>query len=868
MGQEVLLECLKLYAAYDEEAAKRIRDAEVTDYEIYPTHLGEDNLARRHRGKDFFFHSQDGARKEAKRWVQNIKTEDVDLIYIYGIGLGYYYDEIKGWLHKDPTRFVVFLESDYSALNMLFNTPKGLEILKDNQVVIQTFSIENFKVVISLDPRCYLLFSALHDKSIILSSLKSYSEVRESLLLGIKSQIYISTSWHRNVCSDKLTYLKDITRNIISNILKLENESSFEALIGGFKDVPAIITGAGPSVVNDIHLFDEAKKRCLLIGSGTGTNVLNSHGILPHFFVGIDPTSSQESRIRMNNSYMVPCFHKARFSADASRFATGEKVYLNHCTSPFSTRWFEDAIGIRQSLELEAGISSTTFAIAIAHAMGCNPIILSGLDLAYTDNKRYPEVLRPISHGSKAVQDELLIKSKTPLIDKGYEGQEVITKIDWLVEGKLISHFKSNHPEVTLYNATRGGLLIEQVANVSLGEFLKTRSKEYDIEGRLHALIESGAIRGSSTMMPLQAVLEWKRFVEEFLEAIQTERVFFKETLSDGLESRRFGEAMQSGFVTKFKSNPFFETFLESHEELMNGAVFFKKVNLQKAQAKQDTDFIRQAAEDFAEALFAFWENVAREHLQGIEEALSENTETSSAIESDARPVIFSEESGSLKEITPAVFEYSQEKEGFLEGRSCFFSEKRQLLSSSWYSRGNLEGAQEFFYRSGRLFAKRNFVNGRLEGEQSYFFDDGSKRAEMFYKEGKLDGDVIIYYPRGRLNRFLQFKEGKLSGTERFWSARGDLLFSATYKDGKPCGEALEYYRHDKLLRRTVFDDFGKRILIEEFSENGQLLKEGELTPSEEVAMPLAAQDAIENYLNEMERLHYAFGGERERHFF
>lgn len=868
MEQDILSQCLKLYAAYDEEAAKKILEADVAQYEIYPTHLGEDNLARKLGDKDFFFHSQKGARKEAKQWLQSIRMADTELIYIYGIGLGYYYDELLDWLEKDPARFVVFLESDYSALNMLFRTSKGLQILRDNRVIIQTFSIENFKVVISLNPRCYVLFSALSDKSIILSALKSYSDVRGSILLGIKSQIHISTSWHRNVSSDKLTNLKDFTRNIICNILKLEEESSFEALIGGFKDVPAIIAGAGPSVMKDIHLFEAAKKKCLLIGSGTGTNVLNSHGILPHFFVGIDPTSSQESRVRMNSSYMVPCFHKPRFSATASQFATGQKVYLQGCASPFSTRWFEKSLGINQSVEFEAGISSTTFAIEIAHAMGCNPIILSGLDLAYTDNRRYPEVLRAISHGGKAVQDELEAKSRTPLIEKGYEGQEVLTKIDWLVEGKLISIFKGKHPEVALYNGTRGGLLIEHVANVFLDDFLAKVTKEYDIEGRLHALIASGAIESADRNLPRKVIIEWKEFVLCFLREIEKERDACKKIISQPILPSDFAEAMQAEFVRKYKTNLFFDIFLISHEELMNGAVFIKKTNLKKLQVDGKSDLIKQAAEDFAETLFDFWANVAGEHLRGIEEALSECSENNVLEETEVDTPISSQESVALKRITSSVFEASQEKEGLLEGTSRFFGKKLQLLSSSMYFEGNLEGIQEFFYRSGKLFARKQFQRGKLQGEQLYFFEDGSLRAEMFYNNGMLEGDVVIYYPGGRVRRALQFKEGKLSGTEQFWNLKGNLLYSANYKEGKPCGEAVEYYPNGKLLRRTVFDNTGKRVSLEEYDERGQPLSEGDVQLSRDAIVPLATHDAIENYLNEMQQLNNAFGNERERHFF
>ncbi len=68
-----------------------------------------------------------------------------------------------------------------------------------------------------------------------------------------------------------------------------------------------------------------------------------------------------------------------------------------------------DAEPVGPELGPEA-FSVTTIAIALAVEMGCNPILLDGIDLAYTGMKRYAEGVMPSS--SVCLSD--MLKQKKP----------------------------------------------------------------------------------------------------------------------------------------------------------------------------------------------------------------------------------------------------------------------------------------------------------------------------------------------------------------------------------------------------------------------------------------------------------------------
>ena len=69
----------------------------------------------------------------------SLELNDTEVIYVYGVGLGYFYDAAKDWLKKDPHHHVVFLEDNLAVIHRLFETERGSEILRNNQVKLIFF---------------------------------------------------------------------------------------------------------------------------------------------------------------------------------------------------------------------------------------------------------------------------------------------------------------------------------------------------------------------------------------------------------------------------------------------------------------------------------------------------------------------------------------------------------------------------------------------------------------------------------------------------------------------------------------------------------------------------------------------------------
>ena len=102
------------------------------------TRQGEPNVRVLDGRRKGTLHSQYNALKDAERWFQNLELENVNVLYIYGIGLGYYYLAAKSWLKESSERYLVFLEDDPRILKRCLETDHAQELLEDGQVIIHT----------------------------------------------------------------------------------------------------------------------------------------------------------------------------------------------------------------------------------------------------------------------------------------------------------------------------------------------------------------------------------------------------------------------------------------------------------------------------------------------------------------------------------------------------------------------------------------------------------------------------------------------------------------------------------------------------------------------------------------------------------
>lgn len=457
------------------------------------TRNGELNLKRVVEGKNQFYHSATSAQQEAEKWFAKLNLSEIDALYVYGIGLGYYYDVAKAWLHADPKRRFVFIEDDLAVIRRILETERGSEILADSQVKIHYFeNIEDSQTV--LTPLSELYWNSLTTK-VEVSALKYYAKTREKVFADIHHKIVYDISMLHVVLEEYFNFGIAFYRNFYPNLLQLPEASLANGMFNKFNKIPAIICGAGPSLDKQLPLLNTLRDKALIFSGGSSLNALNSFGMQPHFGAGIDPNSPQLDRIKKNTAHDLPFLYRNRLYAAALQAVKGPRVYIAGSGGYDTSDWFEKKFNIDNEVLIDEGFNVVNLCLSLAHAFGCDPIIFVGMDLAYTDMHSYAQGIVDNAAVDKKAILETNDFNEQAILRHDIEGKPIYTLWKWVAESNWIGAFAKANPAATLINATEGGLGFPDVPNQDLASVAeKYLSQSADIEGKVREEIQANLI--------------------------------------------------------------------------------------------------------------------------------------------------------------------------------------------------------------------------------------------------------------------------------------------------------------------------------------------------------------------------------------
>jgi hypothetical protein len=263
-------------------------------------------------------------------------------------------------------------------------------------------------------------------------------------------------------------------KNFIENLPQLPRSFYANGLKGAFAGIPAIVCGAGPSLQSSINTLRGLENRALLIAGGSTLAALSSQGIMPHFGMAIDPNLEEYRRLKNSFSFEVPLLYSTRVHPAVFQTCNGPFGYMRSGIGGVPELWIEEELGLLDPLLGDflspESISVTAICVAWAQFLGCNPILLNGIDMAYTGNKRYAsgvteeeEIAFQAIDREKSAADRIMKR-------KDRNGQPVFTAVRWIMESASISHFAKKHPAVRFINTTEGGIGFKGIDYIPLQE--------------------------------------------------------------------------------------------------------------------------------------------------------------------------------------------------------------------------------------------------------------------------------------------------------------------------------------------------------------------------------------------------------------
>lgn len=203
---------------------------------------------------------------------------------------------------------------------------------------------------------------------------------------------------------------------------------SIFSLEGKFKNIPAIIVGAGPSL-SSLQKFEE---KALIFAGGSALDRID---VKPHFAASIDKVGPLKNIPPED----VPFCFQSRL--DPKILSQIQSPLLRAPESHFSfLQWLEG-----EKAPFDGGWTVGNFQAALALLWGCNPIVFVGMDFCYREGRKY-------AGDETASSEEGLVES----IDS--QGKKVKTQRDWLMAVHWMNELAKKNPHTTFIDGSGEGL--------------------------------------------------------------------------------------------------------------------------------------------------------------------------------------------------------------------------------------------------------------------------------------------------------------------------------------------------------------------------------------------------------------------------
>ncbi len=282
-------------------------------------------------------------------------------------------------------------------------------------------------------------------------------------------------------------------KNFIKNIDVVSSLPSISIFKNAFLGSPSIVFAAGPSLDAHIQELKDLQNKFIVIAVDTSLKVLLEEGITPDFVLLMD-------------SQYLNYLHIAGVNAPSSVLITESSVYPSVFSSKFKGKCLVSTffplgkyIEGNTNESLSAGGSVATTAWDFARFIGSNPIIMAGLDLAFTKNKTH-------SSACKFERDALFLSDRFSTLEKSsykmldiknteiLEGYKDMVLTDskmkmfaWWFESKI-----EEYPTIKTYNFMAQGLKIPNMPSIEKSQLLKliAKNEEKDKGKMIDMLLE------------------------------------------------------------------------------------------------------------------------------------------------------------------------------------------------------------------------------------------------------------------------------------------------------------------------------------------------------------------------------------------
>lgn len=202
--------------------------------------------------------------------------------------------------------------------------------------------------------------------------------------------------------------------NYFANLAAGFSLPGVERLFGRFKNVPAIIVAAGPSLDRNMHLLCDIKGKFPIVAVDTALRQLVANGIKPDIVCAADPSYENSlDFVGVENETDVVLAIEPMTHPDIFNSFKGPKMLMTFGGGLHSIcKDLREPVG---TLVCWGSIATTVF--DLVRNMGCEPIVFIGLDLSFQDGRL---------HARGSYSDDILFEKIHPFTSIEHESADYI----------------------------------------------------------------------------------------------------------------------------------------------------------------------------------------------------------------------------------------------------------------------------------------------------------------------------------------------------------------------------------------------------------------------------------------------------------
>jgi hypothetical protein len=423
--------------------------------------------------KELYLHSKYDPLKEAIRNIGSLEEYGLNTVFIlFGLGLGYNLYALSKYAKEN---IIVIIEPNEE----LYLYVKELEHVKP--------ILEKATVISLVGNACFNIYEILKQNTSIenynhfkIYTLSYYDKIYAEFynqLLGIINKYNLELQVQVNAI-EKLS--SQISTNLIENIPYIIEGNSITSFKDSFKNCPAIIVSAGPSLEQNIeHLKDIMDKAVIIAGVRTLKPLLE-RGIIPHFLCNIDPQNVTYELAKDYIELSIPFISLVHGNHILVEEWRGKKIFITDEKLKKLTEYISEE---KQDI-IKVGGSVANSSTAIATYMGCNPIILIGQDLAFTNAKHHSDIAAKIS-------EEDHKDSPGDLLVEDIHGNRIPTSSQLYYYLNWFENFIRENSTTIFIDATEGGAKIKGTMIMTLEDaIIKYCNKDINAKDKIGHIIE------------------------------------------------------------------------------------------------------------------------------------------------------------------------------------------------------------------------------------------------------------------------------------------------------------------------------------------------------------------------------------------